>query len=382
MERRDFLGSLLAAGLTASLAEGTADAQSPEGDGPGGNAAAFWSGYFAPQAGAGAATRALFGGAHARAGVTGDRQCNFLNYDTRKQILRFPQEVAAGELPDYPGDVALQLSVGGIRLSQADRARVRDLRSAQVRVDLAQNQKLEHFDDFLAWASIASLFVGEAKALPALQDLSLSPESTKQVLLPGGAGSLGLNVSMAHQRSSFFLLLQRLVGVTGALAPALSLPAISLTAIAGVYKALGMLENSSTFLFQTAAPQPILTTQAAAQRHDANMRGFNVISGDYVAVPQAHITAVQSYLDAYRLEQGYLIPKTANTKSQSIYTLAESAPPDISYITLNLRVTPLVQMGAVAPGLATAPKAGAAKKKVASGGRGSKAAGKGGGATR
>ncbi len=361
MERRDFLGSLMAAGLAAPLAETLAEGQSPMRGGAAGNAAAFWSGYFDEHPGAGGA-RELFGGGHGRAGVVGDRQCNFLNYDPRNQTLRFPQEVSAAELPDYPGDVALQLSVGGIRLSKADRARVQHLRSAQVRVDLAQNQRLEHFDDYLAWASIASLFVGETRVLPALQDLSLSPASTKQVLLPGGSGSLGLNVSMAEQRSSFFHLLQRLVGAAGTLAPALALPAISLTAIAGVYKALGMLENSSTFLFQTAAPQPILTTQAAAQRHDANMRGFNVITGDYVAVPQSHITAVQSYLDAYKLEQGYLIPKTANTKSQSIYTLAESAPPDISYVTLNLRVAPLVQMGATAPGLAQAPKMGAAKK--------------------
>ncbi len=372
MERRDFLGSLLAAGAAAAIVEQLAEGQSPT---AGGNAAAFWGGYFAEHPAA-AGARELFGGGHKRAGVVGDRQCNFLNYDAQKQTLRFPQEVSAGELPDYPGDVALQLSVGGIRLSTADRQRVRSLRSAQVRVDLAQNQRLEHFDDYLAWASIASLFVGEAKVLPALQDLSLSPASTKQVLLPGGSGSLGLNVSMAEQRSSFFHLLQRLVGVAGTLAPALALPAISLTAIAGVYKALGMLENSSTFLFQTAAPQPILTTQAAARRHDANMRGFNVISGDYVAVPQAHITAVQSYLDAYRLEQGYLIPKTANTKTQSVYTLAASAPPDISYVTLNFRVAPLVQMGAMEPGLATAPKL-AARAKKAAGGKGKGSGGRG-----
>ncbi len=360
LKRRDFFGGLLAAGVipaafgSPAIAKAAAAAitgQDEEDEGPG-NACAFWSQYYAGHTSSAehaAFCRQMRGGGN---GVDDNRQVSFLHYETKSGQLRFATAIPADELLPYPGDVKVSLSVGGIRLSSEDKATFESHQSAQLRLDLAQNKKMLDIIDKLAWSSIAAIFPKQGK-VPPLQDLNFNSQSTNDVYLPGGTGLLGVNVSMARRQSWFYQHLQEVVSAAGKFAPVLGLPAISLNALNGFYLFYGYLENRTTFLFQTGAPQRVYTTQASEQNQkeaaesagDSDSRGttgINMPAGEYVLVPGVHATEIKNHLGDYQVVNHYLVPKDANL-DQPLYDLADKITPDISYLTLTIAVTPMLE---------------------------------------
>lgn len=372
MNRRSFLEHVLASGVLAGGLPGVAQTAGGTANGEGelgsdGNGYAFWSNYFSellPQA-----NRSDF--LHAKptakgAGVEQSRQINFLSYDATNKTLRFPQQVQNSELLDTPGDVTLSTTVGGIKLSKEDQDTFQNAGAAQMRVDLTQNEPMTRYfniSDKLAWASMAALFPTQLGKLPPLQDLSFDPSTTKDVLLPGGTGSVGVNVSMTKRESTLYKLMGGFVTEAGRFAPIMGLPAISVTALADIYKFYGYLETKPIFLFQTQAPVLAYTTQQARAAAKSSF-GVNFVTGDYVLVPQKHVPIMQSRLTDFQVSQGYLIPKDADpSKGASVYDLAASADiPDISYVTMNFKIAPAFQNGSPAPTTAagTVPAAAAA----------------------
>jgi hypothetical protein len=63
-----------------------------------------------------------------------------------------------------------------------------------------------------------------------------------------------------------------------------------------------------------------------------------------VLVPQAHTEDLKPYLDKLKLVNGYLVSKDAPTTS-SVYEQAQNAAPDISYLTMNVGIKQMMQMG-------------------------------------
>jgi hypothetical protein len=346
ISRRLFLNELAATGALAGLLAkpDTAAAMAAAIDDtiqePGaGNAAAFWGSFMA----APGHERGLLH--KAPPGTDADRQVNFLHFDSTKG-LRYADQIDPTELPDYPGDVAVSMTVGGIRLSSGDRAKFEQLQSAQLRIDMLQGQQMYGMLDPLAWMAMAAIFPDEAGKLPPLQNLSFDPSTTannmQKIVLPGGFGHLAVNVSMVHKESAFWTVIKTLVNVASAVAPVLGFPAISVTALAGFSKLYGVLANRSTFLFQ-ARPQAAYATQEARQKANSTI-GINLPEGDYVLVPQSHTDDLKPYLDKMKLANGYMVPKDASA-SDSTYETAEKAQPDISYITMHMNVNSLVSMG-------------------------------------
>jgi hypothetical protein len=346
ISRRLFLNELAATGALAGLLAkpDTAAAMAAAIDDtiqePGaGNAAAFWGSFMA----APGHERGLLH--KAPPGTDADRQVNFLHFDANKG-LRYADQIDPTELPDYPGDVAVSMTVGGIRLSSGDRAKFEQLQSAQLRIDMLQGQQMYGMLDPLAWMAMAAIFPDEAGKLPPLQNLSFDPSTTannmQKIVLPGGFGHLAVNVSMVHKESAFWTVIKTLVNDASAVAPVLGFPAISVTALAGFSKLYGVLANRSTFLFQ-ARPQAAYATQEARQKANSTI-GINLPEGDYVLVPQSHTDDLKPYLDKMKLANGYMVPKDASA-SDSTYETAEKAQPDISYITMHMNVNSLVSMG-------------------------------------
>jgi hypothetical protein len=322
-------------GMAEALSSVLQDSQaSPE---PG-NAAAFWGTFLetSPHA------RGLF---HKQPGTDSDRQVNFLHYSDDKG-LRYSEQIEPVELPDYPGDVTASMNVGGVRLSSADRAAFENKRSAQLRIDLLQGQRMYGMVDPLAWMALAGIFPTKAGSLPPLQNLSFDPgtsmQNMSQIVLPGGLAHMAVNVSMLPRESPFLSVLFRLVNDASRVAPILGLPAISATALSGFSQLYGMLENHTTFLFQSR-PQLAYATQRAHQGSNTTI-GMNLPAGDYILVPQAHTDDLKPYLNSLKLVNGYLVDKSA-PKSSSVYEQAESTKPDISYVTMNVGVKPIFQNG-------------------------------------
>lgn len=345
ISRRTFLGELAASGAlggllakpeTAAALSAALDDTTQPGEG---NAADFWGSFMAKAP----HERGLLG--HKLPGTDADRQVNFLHFDADKG-LRYADQIDANELPDYPGDVAVSMTVGGIRLSSEDRAKFEQLQSAQLRIDMLQGEQMFGMIDPLAWMALAAIFPDEGGKLPPLQNLSFDPSSTannmQKIVLPGGYGHVAVNVSMVHKASAFWTVINTLVTDASHIAPVLGLPAISVTALTGFSKLYGVLANRSTFLFQ-ARPQPAYATQAAREKANSTI-GMNLPTGDYVLVPQSHTDDLKPYLDKMKLANGYMVPKDAPA-SDSTYESAEKAQPDISYITMHMSVNQLMQMG-------------------------------------
>jgi hypothetical protein len=345
ISRRTFLGELAASGALAGLltkpetaAALAAALDDPVTDTSAGTGAAFWGSFLAKAP----HERGLMG--HKLPGTDADRQVNYLHFGD--QGLRYADQIPNDELPDYPGDVAVSMQVGGIRLSSADRQKFEQLQSAQLRIDMMQGKPMFNMIDPLAWMALAAIFPDEGGKLPPLQNLSFDPSTSAQnmqkILLPGGVGHMAVNVSMVHKESEFWTVIKTLVNDASRVAPVLGFPAISMTALAGFSKLYGVLANRSVFLFQ-ARPQQAFATQAAREQANSTI-GINVPTGDYVLVPQSHTDDLKPYLDNLKLANGYMIPKDAPDTS-SVYETAAKAQPDISYITIHLSVTPMTEYG-------------------------------------
>lgn len=302
-----------------------------------GNSAAFWGSFNTP----GTTARGIFA---KKPGTDADRQVNFLHY-TESNLI-YSENIDANMLPDYPGDVTANISVGGIRLSTEDRAKFVENKSAQLRIDMMQGQKMYNLLDPLAWMALASISPTKAGQLPPLENLGFDPSTSMKnmsnIVLPGGLAHMAVNVSMLHKTSPFLTVLNTLAGDAATLAPILGLPAISVTALTGFSKFYGYLENRTTFLFQ-ARPTVAYTTQAARQAANTTI-GMNLPAGDYILVPQSHTDDLKPYLDKLTLSNGYLVSKDDKSGS-SVYERAQNTKPDISYVTMNVGIKPLIQVG-------------------------------------
>lgn len=347
------VSSALAAPGLAGVLEQEPSSESSTGEGADHDSEAFWS-DFVPLPGKTRTTR--------------DRAASVDNADTRvdflhfgNQGLRYAYKIESDELLDYPADVTVGLNVGGIRLSQEDREKFARLQSAQLRIDVLQSKPLLDVLDPMAWTALSALLPDKTGKVPPLQDLSFDPAtvwstSTKaqKIVLPGGMGQWAINVSMVKRDSDFLRFIKGVTKEVGHFAPLLGLPAISLTALNAFCMVYGALEKRTTFLLNSKPVQAYVTRQA--RQRAASKLGINMLAGDYILVAQKHSSAMAAYFDRLDFKQGYLIEKGAGD-TKSLFDLAENTPPDVSYVSVNVKVDPLIQGGASADsgGSATPP---------------------------
>jgi uncharacterized membrane protein YgcG len=371
------LGGLLSArpGLAETLIRSLQDDDAP----PAGehNSKDFWSNFVA-QAEApstGVHSRSLFG-SHKEATGAADvnRQIDWLHYDPDKG-LRYASAVDASELMEYPGDtdVTASMDVGGFRMAGEDQAKFEKLQSAQLRIDVLQRKSLLNLLDPMAWTCLAALYPDKAGQLPPLQNLGFNPgtawEKMQKIILPGGSGQLAVNVSMAHRESTLVSVLKMVNSEINRFAPILGLPAISTTALNSFCTLYGSLEQRTTFLLN-GFPQQAYTTRGA--RASANTSaGLNLVPGDYVLVPHLYAAQLEPHFQNLELRQGFLVPRGATTNA-SIYDLAGKLTPDITYVTANLKLSPLDQSETTSGG-----GGGGGGSSKGSGGGGSKGSGGG-----
>lgn len=351
INRRNLFGQFLAAGAVSNalaargLAEAEQDANAPAaGDGADHDSQAFWS-DFVPLPG-----KPKTGGDRAGS-IDADARVDFLHVGEKG--LRYTYNIQDEELPDYPADVTVTLNVGGIRLSQDDRDRFARLQSAQLRVDVLQSKPILDVLDPMAWTALSALMPDKTGKMPPLQNLSFDPATvwstnvhSQKIVLPGGVGHWAVNVSMVAKESTLLSFVKTVTKEVGRFTPLLGLPAISLTALNAFSMVYGALEKRTTFLLNTKPVQAYVTRNA--RKSAASKLGMNMLSGDYILVPQKHSGMMSSYFDKLEFKQGYLVEKGA-TGTKSLFDLAEKTPPDVSYISVNVKIEPLIQTGSDAP---------------------------------
>jgi hypothetical protein len=368
LDRRNFLESLFSAGLSGQIlsklgpSSALAEILQQSESGPTGSeqdSYAFWSEFLNPISPSQSfhltkSDPSSLSAAGGRPGGSGDKnQKGIGSDDSNRQVdflycgkdgLRYVSDISNDELQDFPGDIAMSVNVGGLRMSVDDRGNFERLKSAQLRIDVLQSRSLLNILDKMAWTALAALFPDESGKLPPLQNLSFDPATTLQnmqkVVVPGGMAHLAINVSMMRRESDFLRFLKIFVNETGRFAPVLGLPAISLTALSAFSSLYGALEKRTTFLMQS---KPVMAFLSKSARVAANTNlGMNLLLGDYVLVPAGVSKLFKPYLDRLTLKEGYLVEKGAS-RTESIYSLAQTASPDVTYITINVGAKPLVQ---------------------------------------
>ena len=263
--------------------------------------------------------------------------------DTKESTLRLATSIKANELLDHDGDITASVNVNGFRMAGEDRQKFDQLQSAQLRIDVVQTQSMmPDYLDTMAWMSLAGLFPDKTGKLPPLQDLSFDPaaasQKMKQMVLPGGAGQMAVNLSMAHKDSTFLNIMKTLTNEVGRFSPLLGLPAISVTALKGFCSLYGAMEQRTTFLLNSM-PRPTYATQASREAAQTQ-QGLNLVPGDYALIPNVYAAEITPYLDKLEMRQGYLVPK-GSPETTSVYDLATALKPDITYLTASIGLKPM-----------------------------------------
>jgi hypothetical protein len=300
-------------------------------------------------------TRGLHKAANPDANVASGRQVDFYHYytdpKTKATSLRLATSISQDELMDHPGDITASVNVNGFRMAGDDREAFDKLQSAQLRIDMVQTKSMmPDYLDTMAWMSLAGLFPDKSGKLPPLQDLSFDPgtasQKMQQMVLPGGTGQVAVNLSMTHKDSMFFTIIKTLSTEVGRFSPLLGLPSISVTALKGFCTLYGAIEQRTTFLLNSM-PKAAFATQAAREAAQSSQTGMNLVAGDYVLVPNAYSAQLTPYLDKLEMRQGYLVPKGAPATT-SVYDLAASLQPDITYLSTVIGLKPLSAQAAAA----------------------------------
>src|SRR6185437_5719122 len=315
------------------------------------NSQSFWDTFGAVADGthtpAGIGTRGLKRKEPDNPSGASDRLVDYYYYyvdpKTKDSTLRLASSIDTNELLDHEGDISASVAVNGFHMAGEDRDTFNKLQSAQLRIDTVQNQSLmPEYLDTMAWVSLAGLFPDSSGKLPPLQDLSFNPAQGSQkmssMVLPGGSGQVAVNLSMTHKESTLYAIIKGLTNEVGRFSPLLGLPAISVAALKGFCNLYGAMEQRTTFLLNSL-PKSAYATQLARAAAQTNS-GLNLVPGDYVLVPNAHSKVLTPYLDKLEMREGYLIPKGA-PKSTSVYDLAASLNPDITYLSANIGLKPL-----------------------------------------
>ena len=290
-----------------------------------------------------------------------DRVVNYYHYytdpKTKEKSFRLATSIDPNELMDHEGDITASVAVNGFHMAGEDRQTFDQLQSAQLRLDMVQNQSLmPNYLDTMAWMSLAGLFPDKTGKLPPLEDLSFNPSSSSQkmnqMVLPGGSGQMAVNLSMTHKESMFYSIIKNMTDEVGRFSPLLGLPAISVTALKGFTSLYGAMEQRTTFLLNSM-PKAAYATQSAREMAQT-ASGLNIVPGDYILVPNAYSAELAPYLDKLEMRQGYLVPKGA-PQTTSVYDLAASLKPDITYLSASIGLKPLAAAPPPAPSKTSVP---------------------------
>ena len=343
LSRRLFMTDASAFGLLAALLPELAAAQStgPEAaaeDVPH-DSFSFWNGFFdsvnphSPNFGKKAASRGLLNQLPDPGSAT-----QYLHFQPDQKKLRYATDIDQDELLDHDGDVAVGIALAQFRPGNGERS----LHATQLRVDTTQVRPFANLMSPLAWSAIASL-VPDKSGKVSLDDLGFksmqATQATSRILMTGGTGKLSVNISRAAPNSTFIKALNVMIKAGKVMAPIVSLPAVSVPALASFTEVLSYWENRTRFLMASNLT-PAVATKNAINDPERGSRYVGLLPGEYLMVPQRHTDELAKELPNLQLAQGYLVHKDADP-SLPLEKRAESAVPGVTYCSMRVSVQPV-----------------------------------------
>ncbi|MGB7266287.1 MAG: hypothetical protein WBC92_12300, partial [Terracidiphilus sp.] len=263
-------------------------------------------------------------------------QTQYLQYNPDKKRIRYASDIEKGELLDHEGDVSVSLALAQYRPGTGET----NLKASQLRVDATQIHPLINIAAPLAWAAIASISPNTAGKI-SLDDLGFrsvqATQGTSKILLTKGTGKMSVNISRAAAQSMFIKALNIMMEGAKAVAPMVSLPAISVPALSTFTEALSYWEDRTRFIMAGNLTTAV-ATQQALNSPDREPQYIGLVAGDYLMVPQRHVDELAQALPNLDVVQGYLIAKDANP-NLPLAERAQSAVPAVTYATMRVGVT-------------------------------------------
>jgi len=342
LSRRFFLADASALGLLAALLPRMADAQNapvqaPTEDLPH-DSYDFWNGFFdsvnpySQNYGNKAATRGPSDQL-----PDPQAQTQYLHYSTDKKKLRYASDIGKEELLDHDGDVSVNIAIAQYRPGSGEA----NLKASQLRIDTTQISPLLNVATPLAWAAIASISPNTAGKI-SLDDMGFhsiqATQGTSKILLTKGAGKMSVNISRAGQQSFFIKALNIMMEGAKAVAPMVSLPAISVPALSTFTEALSYWEDRTKFLMSGNLTAAVATQQALDDPGRAP-HYIGLVPGDYLMVPLRHVDELAKALPNLDVVQGYLVAKDAD-QNLPLEQRAQTAVPGVTYASMRVGVTP------------------------------------------
>jgi hypothetical protein len=260
---------------------------------------------------------------------------------------------AEQDLPKLTGDVMLDITPGRYRAgASTSSAGSEVLSSAQLRLDVRQTLSFLGILPLAAWATAAAIALDKGGKLPSSQGLDFTTVAgqgaANKILLPGGMGSIQLNLSVANKPSPFLKVLDDLAKaaqkVVPILMPALGLPSISVVALEGFSIVCGKLEGRGKFLLSTAQPQEIVLTQDAWTGAERTAKAVAFPPGDYLMYPNAQTAILLPEFNDVSIESGYLINRKLDPKLTIDERAAQTAK-GLTYVTLRVNASAVKSSG-------------------------------------
>ena len=262
--------------------------------------------------------------------------------------LRYTDQLKSADLLDHSGDVAVSVMLGQFRPGQADAQTIRQLTSSQLRVDCVQTKGFLNLLAPAAWVAMASLYTDQAGKLPSLQALGFQQPNLlsgeNKVILPGGSGKFSVNVSSMTKESVLHKVLRNGVRVAGIVSPLVGFPAISVPAMQAFTSIYSALEARASCIMSSPL-MDAAATQTALQDPSFPPSFLPLRDGQYVMVPVEHTDKLEATLPHLEINQGWLVDR--NDKSnRPVDQKAHDSIPDVTYLTLQVKVTPITAQAA------------------------------------
>jgi hypothetical protein len=292
------------------------------------------------------------------------KQVSFLYYESGSG-LRYADQLKKTDLLDHTGDVTVDLTLGQFRPGRADGKTVRDYASSQLRIDCVQTKAFLNILAPSAWVALASLFTDSAGKLPSLQQLGFQQPNLmsgqNKVILPGGSGKFSVNVSSMTKESKLHAILREGVKIGTMVSPLFGFPAISIPAAQAFTAIYSLLEEKASFIMSSPL-MDAAATQAALSDGSFPQTYVPLKTGEYVVVPEAHTSMMASKLSQLQLNQGYVVDGTL-PGNRPVDQIANDSIPDVTYVSLKLKVTPMNVTASPVPDSSPAPAASSAASK-------------------
>jgi hypothetical protein len=257
--------------------------------------------------------------------------------------LRYADQLRPADLLDHPGDVAVSIILGQFRPGHADGESIRQLTSAQLRVDCVQTKPFLNLLAPAAWVALAALYTNQAGKLPSLQTLGFQQPNLlsgdNKVILPGGSGKFSVNVSSMAKESALHKVLRAGVKIGGIVSPLIGFPAVSVPAIQAFTAIYSLLEERASFIMSSPLVDAA-ATQAALKDPSFPPTYVPIKDGQYVMVPLEHTEALASKISTLELNQGWLVDRT-DTSNRPVDQKALDTIPEVTYLTLQMKIVPV-----------------------------------------